>query len=303
VARLLAILAAVGMIAGAFVFRYGVPGGDGDTGDGAGSGAGGLVCAQELGPVCDALPGAKIEAAAETFERLVGARSASEAGVADWIAPGPWAEMVDAQRGAARPAIFEEPEVVGSSPLVLVTRKSQPIAACGGTATWRCLGDAAQDPAFRLGADGGSTPAGLFVRAAALSGFLETTDYAINDLDGQPEAETWFANLDATLDRAPSFGARSLTDFVAKQGSAQGYLTTRRDAVASTSPDTFDVVAPTPTAAVHVFRARATGGRDLVNERDLTEALRGAGWNVQPDPEDDGLPSAGVLVALRGRVK
>jgi hypothetical protein len=210
--------------------------------------------------------------------------------------------MVDAARGASRPAIFDEPEVVGSSPLVLVTRSSQPIAACGGGVTWRCLGDAAQDRAFRLGAERDTTPTGLLTRAAALGGFLGTSDYPINDLDEVPEAAGWFANLDATLDRAASFGAGSLTSFVAQQGSAQGYLTTAREAAVPTSAAGFDVTAPTPVAVVQVVRARPTGGRDLIDEGDLAEALRSNGWDVQPDAEDDGLPSPGVLVALRGRV-
>lgn len=291
------------MIVGAYVYRYGLPGEDGDGAarlDG-GARAGVLVCAAELGVVCDALPDVQVEPAGTTFDRLVIARSAVDAGVAEWIAPGPWAEMVDASRGAARPALFGEPDVVGSSPLVLVTRKSQPIAACTGGVTWRCVGDAAQDPAFRLAADRDTTPNGLVVRAAALGGFLGTTEYATNDLDEAPDAAGWFANLDTTLDRAASFGAGSLTSFVAQQGSAQGYVTTRRDAAAFTSPAAFDIAVPTPAAAVQVVRARTNGGRDLVDEDDLVDALRSAGWDVQQGPGDDGLPSPGVLVALRGR--
>jgi len=301
--RILAMIAAVGMIAGAYVYRYGAPGGDGDDAAGGGRSTGAVVCASELGPVCDALPGAIVEPAAATFERLVAAGSASDAGVADWVTPGPWGEMVDAARGASRPALFAESDVVAASPIVVVTRKAQPIAACAGGVTWRCLGDAAQDPGFRLGADRSETPSGLFARAAALGGFLGTSDYATNDLDEVPDAAGWFANVNATLDRAGSFGAGSLTSFVAQQGSAQGYLTTGREAAASTSPTTFDVTAPSPAAEVQVVRARATGARDLVDEGELADALEAAGWEVQPDAGDDGLPSPGVLVALRGRVE
>ena len=303
VARVLAVVGALGMVFGAYVYRYGMPGGDGDGGpDGGGRArAGALVCATELGPVCDALPGAEVEPATKTFERLVEARSAADAGVADWVAPGPWAEMVDAARGS-KPPLFEPSEAVARSPLVVVTRDAQPIAACAGGVTWRCLGDAAQDPASRLAADSDATASGLLARAATLGGFLGTTDYATNDLDEVPDASSWIDNVDRVLDRAGSFGAGSLDRFLTTPGSAQGFITVAASTAAAAQREDIAIVAPTPAAAVQVMRARTRGGRDLVDEDDLDEALRQSGWDVQPAAGDDGLPSPGVLVALRGRL-
>lgn len=310
--RLLAVVAAIAMIGGAFVYRYGVPGGGDGGSDGTGSGNGGgvdagaVICAAELGPdVCEAVgDDVTFEPAATTADRLVSAGSAAEAGIAVWIVPGPWSQMVDAARGTTRPALFAKPEVIASSPLVAVTKKAQPIATCAGAVTWRCLGDAAQDPAFRLAADPDTNTVGLLVRAAALGGFLGSADYASNDLDEVPDASNWLGNLDRSLDRAGSFGAGTVARFVAAPAVAQGYVTTAAAAGLATSRPELVVSAPTPAAVVGVIIARpvrATGKGD-VDVDGLRKALVAAGWKAEPPPGDDGLPSPGVLVALRGRV-
>lgn len=300
--RILAVIAAVAMIAGAYVYRYGAPGSDGGDAGGSGDAAGAVVCASELGTVCDALDGATIEPATVTADRLAGARSVAEAGVAAWVSPGPWPAMVDAVR-PSQPPLFGDGEVLGHAALVIATRVAQPIAGCPDAITWRCLGDAAQDPSFRLAADRDSTPSGLFARAAALGGFLGTTDYATNDLDEVPEASGWLANVDRTLDRAGSFGAGSLSQFVITPGAAQGYITTSSNIGPAAARQDIALVAPTPPATVAVVVARATGVDVDIDERALRDALETNGWTVQPPPADDGLPSPGVLVALRGRVE
>lgn len=304
VSRVLAVVAAVGMIAGAYVFRYGLPGGDDDDGNGGGGGerAGAVICATELGEACAALPGATVERAAVTADRLASARSAREAGVAVWVAPGPWAAMVDADRGA-QPPIFDEAEVVASSPLVVVTRVAQPIEGCGSDVTWRCLGDAAQDPSFRLAADPDGTPAGLFSRAAALGGFLGVPDYAINDLDEVPDASGWLANFDRTLDRAGSFGAGSISQFLITPGAARGYVTTAAATAPASARQDMRIDAPAPAARIEVTVARPLGGGADIDVDRLRDALEAAGWSVGPPTGDDGLPSPGVLVALRGRLE
>ena len=309
--RLLAVLAALGMIGGAFVYRYGVPGGSDDGGSNGGNGNGGVVagaviCAAELGAeVCEAAgDDVTFEPAATTADRLVSARSAAEAGVAVWIAPGPWSQMVDAAR-SSRPPLFGRPDVIASTPLVVVTKKSQPLATCAGGVTWKCLGDAAQDPNVRLAADADATPSGLFIRAAALGGFLGSSDYPINDLDEVPDASGWFANVDRTLDRAVGFGATSVGKFVITPATAQAYVTTASAAGVAANRPELTVTAPTPAAVVGVSVARVGGSSSSKGDVDLDalrEALVAAGWKAEPPAQDDGLPSPGVLVALRERV-
>lgn len=299
--RLLAVVAAVGMIAGAFVYRYGMPGGDG-TGGRAGDGAQGstLYCAAELGPVCDEVRGATAEPAADTLEKLIAARDAGDADLAGWIAPGPWPEMVDeGRRLSSRPPLFsKESQALASTTLVAVVRAGEVPAGCTEV-TWRCLGDAAQDPRFRIGADRASRPTGLFLRAAALGGFFGNADYASNDLDEQPEARSWLDNLNNRLAAAPSFGARSLNSFVLQQGSAQVYLTTAAEAAGLRGDPRFEVESPAPVVRVvtRFTPAARNGGR--IDAGAVREVLAAAGWDeAKSGAETDGLPSPGVLLAL-----
>lgn len=300
-ARLLAVLAAIGMIAGAFVYRYGLPvDGDDDGGRGRDDAAGAVVCASELGRVCESLTGATVEPAATTAGRLIGAASGRAAGLGAWVVAAPWPQMVDDARalGSRAPLFADDREALASTPLVAVARRGQLPAACA-TPTWRCLGDAAQDPAFRIGADGRSTTFGLFARAAALGGFFGTADYATNDLDEQPEARTWIDNLERRLAAAPGFGARDLDGFILQQGSASVYLTSGAAAARLAGNPQFEVaVPPEPVTVVAVVASPASGATDVDGGR-LRAALEGAGWSpVGGNATTTGLPSPGVLLAL-----
>lgn len=299
--RILAVVAAVGMIAGAYVFRYGMPGdGDGDANGGGGSDAGAVVCASELGAVCDAVDDATVEPAAVTADRLISAASARAAGVGAWVVAAPWPQMVDDARALGSRAAFfgDERDALASTPLVAVARRGQLPAACTPP-TWRCLGDAAQDPTFRIGADGRTTTFGLFARAAALGGFFGNTDYATNDLDEQPEARTWIDNLERRLDAAPGFGARSLDSFVLQQGSASVYLTSGAAAARLAGNTQFEIAVPQePVTVVATVATPANGAADVDRDR-LRDALEAAGWSpVSGNGTTTGLPSPGVLLAL-----
>lgn len=299
--RLLALVAAVGMVAGAFVYRYGVPRGDGTGGrTGAGGRGATLYCAAELGPVCDAVRGATVEPAAETAEKLMSGRDAGEADLAGWVAPGPWAAMVDEGRAlkSRRPLFSDDAETLATTTLVAVIRADEVPAGCAQV-TWRCLGDAAQDPKFRIGADRLSTPAGLFVRAASLGGFLGTADYATNDLDETPGARPWFDNLNDRLAAAANFGAGDLNGFVLIQGSAQVYLTTAAAATGLQGDTGFLIEAPGEIVRVVAAFTPAAGGGGRIDARAVSKALADAGWDeAKSGAESEGLPSPGVLLAL-----
>jgi hypothetical protein len=284
------------MVFGAFVYRYGMPGGDGTDGGGGAGGPAAVVCAEELGSACDAVPGdVVVEPAAVTAKRLIVARGPDDAEIGGWIAPGPWPAMVDAAR-RGKPALFGRAQPLASTTLVAVARKGQLPTGCAPV-TWKCLGDAAQDPAFRIGADPATTPIGLFTRAAALGGFFGRPDFATNDLDEQPDARSWYDNLNARLAAAAGFGAGSIERFTQVQGSARVYLTTDAAARSLRGNAQFEVVAPTATArVVTAFTPAADGGRRL-DTGPVTAALTVAGWTTQ-GTADEGLPSPGVLLAL-----
>ena len=307
-ARLLAVLAALGMVFGAFVYRYGMPG-DGGGGPGGSSGSGDgqatIYCAAELGAeVCDRVDGdgadVVVEAAGATHDRLVAPRTAADARVAGWLAPGPWPAMVDDERArTSRARLFaSKGRGLAVTPLVAVARTGQVVPGCDPAAmTWRCIGDAAQGGEVRIGADPPQTSSRLFLRAAALSGFFGSADWAINDLDEQPESRSWLASLDQRFQQAAGFGAPTLDRFVLLPG-ADVFLTTGATA-RRVPPSGFDVREPDPAVTVAVtYTAAASGGREIDDEP-VREALEAAGWTLQPNATNQGLPSPGVLLALR----
>lgn len=297
-ARILALLVAVAMVVGAVAYRQS------RDEDGGGNGGGSdpvVVCAAELGDVCGAVEGATVEAAADTADRLVGARTAADAGIDAWITPGPWGAMVDSARTSR---LFGPSPTVARSPLVAVVRKGTQPGGCPRPLAWRCIGDAAQAPAFRLAADGSAHPVGLSVRAAALAGFLDTPDYSraeVEDGDGA----VWLANLDARLDAARGFQAAPLERFLATQGAAAAaYLTTAAAARAASQSAVFDVVALEPAVVVGVVvSSTSPRGRRAVDRGDLTDALVERGWERGAAPGGGGLPEPGVLLALRDFVR
>jgi hypothetical protein len=313
-ARVLAVLAALAMIVGAFVYRYGSPfdgGGGGTDGSSGGDGdAAVVVCAQELGPdVCDAVDAdgveVVVEPASETAKRLIEARTAASAGVAGWLAPGPWAAMVNEGRKLGSKAVLfnSKGRNLAETPLVAVSRKGQVPPGCDAAAmSWRCIGDAGQQSAVRIGADPASSSSRLYLRAAALNGLFGNSTWATNDLDappeGTPDPNAWLGNLDRRFAEAAGFGARSLDSFVLQQGSATHFLTTGA-AAKGAPPDRFDTRTPTPAATIAVTYTAAAQGGHQIDIDAAAKALGAAGWTVQPDARTKGLPSPGVLLALR----
>jgi hypothetical protein len=134
-----------------------------------------------------------------------------------------------------------------------------------------------------------------------LSGYFGRSDYAINDVEEQPDAQAWFDNLNLRLADAPGFGADSLQGFILKRGSANVFLTLGSVAGAQVNPE-FEVQTPEPPAALAVAYTATKEGDDLDTD-EVTNALKLAGWTVGPNPSTKGLPSPGVLLALRKAVK
>ncbi|HUP84259.1 MAG TPA: hypothetical protein VM143_01205 [Acidimicrobiales bacterium] len=303
IARILAFVAAVAMVFGAVVYRYGMPGGPGGAPDDSGGGTQTalVVCAAELGAVCDAVPAAVVEPAVDTADRLIAARNAGDAGVAGWLAPGPWPAMVDdARTRTSRARLFASKGTgLAAAPIVAVARRGQLPAACTAEVTWKCLGDAAAQTSYGIGGDRPDTSGGLLLRAAALSGFFGNAEWATNDLEDNADAQTWIANLDARLAAAPGFGAPSLDDFLVKPGTVKVFVTVGAAAAGIGGNVSFEVRTPTPAATVAVsYTASARGGRQIDLEP-VDTALRAAGWKVQRNAQTEGLPSPGVLLALQ----
>ena len=199
VTRLLAVLAAIGMIVGAFVYRYGVPGGGAGGDDGPDGGDGGseaaVVCAHELGTVCDVLDDAA-RRAGRRHRRPPRSRprTSEESAIGGWVAPGPWAVDGRHRTRPARtgPPLFdEEATPLASAPLVAVM--PQGAVACG-LPTPRSRGSASAMPPqaapFRLGGDARTDVERAVRPRRGARRVLRLADFATNDLDESPEART-----------------------------------------------------------------------------------------------------------------
>jgi hypothetical protein len=308
-----------------------------DGGDSAGGSAAGrgttLVCPTELAAACAQLEGdvtVRVEPASVTAERLTTAADADEADTDVWLAPAPWVEVVaDAGERAGAPALVGEPsDVIGRSPVVLVMWNDRAAAlesgACGGPVQWRCLGDAADRPWDSVGGQGAwgrvnvglrgpETATGLVVLGGAAAGYFGGADYAANDLDG--EFSGWLGALGAQSDATADDVVNEMLTRGPGQFSAVGAL--EADALDATDRDDVRVVYPAPVAtadlvAVPIGDAERAAG-DIAGNDNLRRALGDAGWRVDGEapvagvddglelPDDDSLPSGGVLGALLAR--
>lgn len=338
--RLLAVLAAVGMVAGAVVVR-GLLDGDGAGGGGRGGGASGgdglvLVCSSTLASACDELAGdpaveVRIEDDGDTAARLAGA---DVDGAGAWLTVAPWPEIVadERERAGEGPVLGAPSGTLARSPVALVARRDRvdaAAAACGGPPTWACLGAAAGGPWTDLGGEptwGSVKPGlpspdradGLVVLAQAVASRVGRTDFATNDLDDDPDVAAWFDRLVGAAKDARYSSRPPLRDFLTVAGSysvvgaleAAAGPTVRRAA----NGQDLAVIYPEPVVTADVVLVPVAGrdaadALDRVGRERLLDALRGAGWRIQgrpgtggPDlPDTAGLPAPGVLAALRDR--
>ena len=330
-ARLLAFVAAIAMVAGAITVRERMDndsdGGSGGTG--ARSGQFELVCAAELGPVCQALDeGEKdvnvtVEPASVTADRLRSAEQGSAA-VDGWLAPGPWGEIVDSSRAPSSGRLFARPgAALARSPFVLAVWKDKRARlACADPVDLGCVGDAVRDRGFRLGAAADDQAEGLLGDAALGAGHIKNPNFATNDLD-ETDLSDWLAGVDTNVDRVRrNPGGRSFSELLTFGSAvADGYLSTEAvvgpQLASAAKRDQLDLAYLNPVATADVLFMPRLGDRGkrlgkIVRGDRVLEALRSNGWRVKgrpavagvnpnppPLPEDDGLPSAGVLQALR----
>ncbi|HMC43436.1 MAG TPA: hypothetical protein VKI20_10545 [Acidimicrobiales bacterium] len=337
--RLLALLAAAAMVAGAVLARDRIRSSGGETSRPR------LTCATELATVCTALEDRAIvtvEPAGTTAQRLAGVAAGADPGLDGWLALQPWPALVDNARSrAAAPTLFASsaPAPVARSPLTVAIwpdRLRVAQTACGNTpVTWKCLGTVAGRGAWS--ASGGSASwglvkpalpdpvvngAGLDVLAALAVGFTSRNDLLSTDLDDDA-----FRSFFDGVARAVPTSPPSLETMVAVGPAVLDLFATveaaaaRPVAVSVRSPKPV-IVYPSPliTADVVIATLSTQAGRtltSLIGSDPGQRALAASGWRVgggqapsdaaasaappgpPPLPPTPGLPAPGVMDSLR----
>lgn len=299
--RVGALLGAVVMIVAAFAVRGSLGGNDDDGG--GGDAGGGVVCPTEFAEICAAVDDARRERAGTTADALL----ASDGQILEdeaWIIPAAWARLVIAERerlGLA-PLYEIEGDALASSPVTMVVwddRAGQLADQCGTATDWTCLAERdgsslVAGDRVRTGVPRVDSATGLPIAAAQAANLLGRSDYATNDFSGS------FASLagrlaagqrDDPVGTMRLQGPGRLTAAGAVSAEA-GNLTTNFGTLV-----TVEDLAPAVRVDVVVL-VRSGGSLDPGTRRSLEDAFAEAGWDP-PTDGPDGLPSGGVLAAVR----
>lgn len=299
--RVLALLAAAAMVAGSVAIRSRI------EEDGEGATALRVVCAAELGPVCDRVRGAAdltVEAAPVTADRLA---TADDPAIDGWLVPAPWPEIVDIRRRqrSLLPLFTDAGPPLARSRLVLVVRRDL-LARCGAAAEWKCLGEqAATGQARPSHANVRTNGLGVLLIGQATAAFFGRDDLSTIDLD-DPGFARWFRALE--LAAPPSLSGGSPLDEMLGTNfasyNAVGTVEAEAEAVlaASAIRDRAELLYPAPMATADVVLAGVGDGARRLRDP-ARRALGEAGWRTDGAglPATNGLPSPGFLDALRSR--
>lgn len=323
--RLLAALAAVGMVVGAVVVRDRIDGGSGAGDDDALQ----LLCGTDLAAVCEALAAAddRLEVTIEdeglTADRLSGGRP-DELGVDAWLTAAPWAGIVADNRataGVEGDPVTSTSDVLARSPATIVAlrdRAAALAASCVGSVTWSCIGEVAGRPwsdvggeatwgSVRPGLSAPETGSGLAVLSQAVSSRTVSVDlpadWARNDLD-DPAVSGWFDQLVSQAKRAGGSVTDPLARFLVAPATF-GMVGALEEASGpsverAANGSQVEVIYPEPvvTADVTLSSLGEAAADDVVDEigRDrLLDELAAAGWRV---PDRESAPGVGGGPAL-----
>ena len=307
---------------------------EGDSGGGAGGVR--LLCAAELEAACTDLADhsdvtVTVEPAGTTAQALIGLPDDQRPDFDAWLAPGPWAQMVDVQRRGRRPLFAKPSDPIARSPLVLVARADRaPVLAatptCNGKVDWKCIGAVAGQPwtnlpggqaAWGTVKPGPGDPAisatALLVASQATSQFLDKTDYARDDLDSDPYLD-WVSGIERAVPKLPPTAATPFTEMVQQLPTATYDVvgTTEAEAgpgIADAASDrrrALTLLYPEPVVTADVVLAAVAAGpkedaaSGLAGNGDLAAALARHGWRVPGQPAARGVRDTPALPRTSG---
>ena len=338
-ARVLALLAAVGMVVGALAVRDRM-----DEDDERRTTTLRLVCSTELSAVCDALAeeaatqvDATVEEAAVTADRLVALPPGRPVPLDGWLVPGPWPTIVaEAREREGLAPLLSPGPVLARSPVVLAVwpdRAKVLEPRCqNGAPGWKCVGEVAGDDWTSLGGQPTwgpvkpghpplTTAAGLAVLGTATVAYFGRPDLSRSDLEDDGY-RTWLSALERAVPSTPASPVETMLVRGPAAFDAVGALEAEAGPLvaASARPDKPLLLYPAPVATADVVLG-TPGGKagqllaEVVAGSEGRRALAAAGWRVPdegrapgvpatpPLPPGSGLPAPGVLDALRSVVE
>lgn len=316
-ARLLAIIVAIGLVAGAFYLRGRVAGDDGsgsdrsDQDDGDDDGAPSafrVICDEDLAAACDAVGDLEGVAGVETLD----ARAALEQMSQDtpafdaWLTLEPLPALLDVGRDQASHVAVAEGEAIRVASARLAVLGTPDDLTCAEPVDWACLAEAA--PRSTIGLPSVSTATGIVVLGHAASGLFGGTGYGI---DAITEDDAISRPLEGLLDDGRPAPTADQTDRILLPGNYDAVITTdtRAERQAGTSQGQAQALAtlalePPGTVGVVLAPIGSQGARAVdhlsegVTGQTVRDALGTAGWADDP-AATEGLPDPDVLYALQ----
>jgi hypothetical protein len=304
--RALALLAAVGMIAGAVLIRSHLDDKNAPQPVDTRSGATGpltIVCVTELENECAAIKTdhpnviTQVEDAATTAQRL----AKGDEHVDGWLTMEPWADITNE---LASTAIFASATPIASSPLIITMVKEREVVLApncpGGVVAWKCLGDYVGRPwtdvtggvpswgNITVGNPPLTSATGLLLFGNAVTGYFGRTDIATSDFTNDDAFTAWRGRMKATFTETDPFIA-FVTQLPAKFA-AVGVTTAEAQTNVGAQADKIVVLNPNPQATAVVTMAPVAGGERGQEIQRLTEGqstgrgLEARGLGGGPDP-------------------
>jgi hypothetical protein len=329
--RVLALVGAVALVVGALWIHGDLEGGSDGTKQTGGGGTPTMLCASELGAVCDALERSGdvdvvVEPAGSSAARLatLADDQTGDPGFDGWLTLSPEVDVVRDSRSRSQlaPLLGRAAGPIARSPLVLAIWKDRAAVLrkqCGGDIGWKCVGDAAGRSWASIGGEvawgdvkpGHESPeitaAGLDIIGQAASQYFGRTDLSIDDFEDDAFLD-WFTRLERAV--RPGAGAtafeqmlaagRAAFDVVATTQAQAGPLLARASA---DRRNDVNLLYPAPVATADVVYAPVVGSdrggdaQDVVLGDTGKDALARAGWHVSGRSLAPGVPDRPPLPA------
>lgn len=312
-ARILALVAALGLVAGAVVLRGAIADDDDNGGGGGGSDSLGVIwCDPLLADACEAAAdGADVELIepGDALAQLGDAEAEpSTTPPSMWVTAGDWPGILAVTSDSDDVATFGEATAVASTPLAVAGNKAnldQLATGCDADLAWSCLAAAASENGFTFGHVTPPSSTGLLTLAAlanTVSG--DTEPFTLDDLRSQP-FPALLKDIDSGTGTFNGATTSAIGKFVAAPALASVFVGPKATLEASTGARKVEVrpVEPVMNVTAHVAPLEVSPNGETPAPSDdtvsdfadsLGEELTGAGW----DSPDAGGTEPGLLAAL-----